>query len=310
MTTTTTVTNHRPVVGAPGAEAFLAEAAELARGQAYARIARLLAERVASLDLSEARRVAIESGRGVVIARHADGCGLVLRWFRAGEPTAIHDHGTWGALTVVEGEQRYDRYERIGEAEAELQATHYLRAGDTLWWPTPPGDLHVQEGLSAGALELLFLGGDPDIAPTRHYGARHTVHSDVLSAVHAAYVSGDAAPIATWYDEDVIADINVPAWRFQVQGRDNVVELLTSQELSLPGRRLTMFRPVHGTPSVVAAETEVHVADDGQGEGRYRNLHVLRLRGGRIIEQLTYCTGHWDAEMIHRQEHEAPMVRP
>lgn len=310
MTTTSTFAGRRRVVAARGAEALLADAAELARGPEYAGIARLLADRLSSIDLSEARRVAIESGRGVILARHSEGSGLALRWFAAGEPTAIHEHGTWGALTIVEGEQRYDRYERTGDGEAELQATHYLRAGDTLWWPTPPGDLHVQEGLSAGALELLFLGGDPDLAPTRHYRARDTANSDVLSAVHTAYVTGDAAPIAAWYDETVIADINVPSWRFQVQGRDKMVELLSSQEFSLPGRRLTMFRPLHGSQSVVAAETEVHVGHEGQGEGRYRDLHVLRLRGGRIVEQLTYCTGHWDAEMIRRQEQEAPMVRP
>ena len=56
-------------------------------------------------------------------------------------------------------------------------------------------------------------------------------------------------------------------------------------------------------------ETEVQFVEDAE-QRLLRDLHVLRLRGGRIIEQLSYCTGHWDASAIRAEALDAPMVRP
>ena len=302
--------DRRPVVQSPGADALLADAAaEIATGADGRRLAQILAERADILDLSEARQVTTETGRSVVLAHRPQGPALVLRWFAPGQPTTIHDHGTWGALVVLEGEERYDRYERSGADAAELQATHYLRAGDTLWWPAPPGDVHLQEGVSLGALDLILLGGDPDSAPTTQYRSVSASGeiAELVAAVHTAYRSADVSPIAAWYDDNILADICVPSWRFQVSGRDQVIEL-ARQEFGLQDYRLALFRS-HPTADGAVVETEVRFFEDG-AEGCLRELHVLRLRSSRIVEQVSYCTGPWDADAIRRQAHEAPMVRP
>jgi hypothetical protein len=307
---TSFTTEGRPVVDSLGANAVLAEAAaEIAAGAGGRRLSRLLAERADMLDLAEARRVTIETRRSVVLAQHSQGPALALRWFAPGQPTAIHDHGTWGALLVLEGEERYERYQRGIADEAVLQATHYLRAGDTLWWSAPPGDLHLQEGGRVGALDLILLGGDPDRAPTTQYCSVQASGeaADLVAAVHTAYRTGDVTPIAAWYDDDVLVDICVPAWRFQVTGRDQVVEL-AREEFRLQDYRVTLFRSLPTADGAVV-ETEVRFFEDG-AEGCLRELHVLRLQRGHIVEQLSYSSGHWDAEAIRRQAQEAPMVRP
>ena len=276
-------TNPRPVIHTPGAEDLLAAAAaEIATGVDGRRLARLLADRAASLDLAHARAATLEAGRSVALAQRAEDLVLALRWFAPGQPTAIHDHGAWGALVVLEGDERYERYERTTEHEAELQATHYLRAGDTLWWSPPPGDVHLQEGGSAGALDLILLGTNPDVAPTANYSRASTwAHpvdgvSELISAVHAAYLGGDAAPLAAWYADDALAEICVPAWRFQLQGRQNILNLIAAEEYGLPGYRLAMFRALPTADGAVV-ETEVQFVEDAE-QRLLRDLHVLRQR--------------------------------
>jgi hypothetical protein len=108
--------------------------------------------------------------------------------------------------------------------------------------------------------------------------------------------------------DDVVADVCVPAWRFQLRGREQVLELLTAEELGQPNQRLTSFR-AWPMPEGVIIEVAVRFAD-GDGTKAWRALHVLRSCAGRIVEQVTYCTGHWDAAAIAAQEATAPMVRP
>jgi hypothetical protein len=56
-------------------------------------------------------------------------------------------------------------------------------------------------------------------------------------------------------------------------------------------------------------EAEVRFASAG-GERLWRVTHLVGVRDGRIAEQTSYCTGHWDAESVVRQRREAGMVRP
>ena len=130
----------------------------------------------------------------------------------------------------------------------------------------------------------------------------------LADAVLAAYRERRFAPLREHYHEDVLADVNVPAWRFQVSGRVTVEELFNRDELGLPDLRLRSFRAV---PTADGCVVEVEVrARRGNDTVQWRDIHVLHVRDGKVAEHVTYCTGHWDAAAIAGQDAEAPMVRP
>lgn len=106
--------------------------------------------------------------------------------------------------------------------------------------------------------------------------------------------------------EDVLADINVPEWRFQLRGLDNVVQWLVGE---LPnGSRVTSWR---ADPTEEGVVVEVEQRYDVEGaEILSRNLHRLEVRDGKITEWTMYCTGEWTPETRERQAREAPMIRP
>lgn len=106
--------------------------------------------------------------------------------------------------------------------------------------------------------------------------------------------------------DDVFADINVPEWRFQMQGPEAVVAWLRGE---LPnGSRVSSWRS-DPTASGVLVEIEQRYDVDGQ-EISSRNLHRLEVRDGRITEWTMYCTGEWSAGTRERQAREAPMLKP
>jgi ketosteroid isomerase-like protein len=69
-----------------------------------------------------------------------------------------------------------------------------------------------------------------------------------------------------------------------------------------------MFR-AFSTADGAVVETEVRFVQDGE-ERLFRDLHVLQLRDGRIVKQVSYCSGRWEAAVIRAQALEAPTVRP
>ena len=107
--------------------------------------------------------------------------------------------------------------------------------------------------------------------------------------------------------DDVLADLNVPAWRFQTKGSDDFVAWVRGE---LPdGCRIEVGRFVP-TADGWLMETVQWVPARG-GELMYRNVSFVRSPGGGPIEELVlYCTGDWDAEQRARQAAEAPMYQP
>ena len=148
-----------------------------------------------------------------------------------------------------------------------------------------------------------------------HARRREFAAADVLGAarpladaVLAAYRERRFAPLREHYHDDVLADVNVPSWRFQVAGRATVEELFDRDELGLPDLRLRSFRAV---PTADGCVVEVEVrARRGDDTVQWRDIHVLRVRDGKVAEHVTYCIGHWDAATIAAQDADAPMVRP
>jgi hypothetical protein len=104
------------------------------------------------------------------------------------------------------------------------------------------------------------------------------------------------------FAEDVFCDINVPLWRFQLQGSAAIGEWLPNAQPD--GSRVTSW-DVEPTASGVVIE-----AEQRSGDHISRNLHRLEVRDGKITAWTMYCTGDWDAETQERHKREAPMIRP
>jgi hypothetical protein len=104
------------------------------------------------------------------------------------------------------------------------------------------------------------------------------------------------------FAEDVFCDINVPEWRFQMQGADAAQRWLRDE---LPdGCSIPSWRS-DPTASGVVVEIEQHIGDEIS-----RNLHRLEVRDDKVVEWTMYCTGVWSLQTQERQRQQAPMIRP
>jgi hypothetical protein len=258
----------------------------------------LLARGAATLDLTAARRASMGSGRSVVIAHRPDGPALAVRWFAPGAPTTIHSHGTWGAAVIVEGHQVCERWRPIGSGRAQLAGERELAAGDIIHWGAPPDDVHRQQGVRAGALEVIVLGGAPS------EGLVYAPDS-VLEQAADALRQYDLAALRDLGRADLVLDANVPQWRYQLQGPEAIFEAITA-ELAGTEPRVTSSR-VTRAASAVAVEVEVRSGQGGE-ERMWREIHLLRGCSDGIAEHTIYCTGVWDGPAVAQHAAEAPMV--
>ncbi len=101
---------------------------------------------------------------------------------------------------------------------------------------------------------------------------------------------------------DVFCDLNVPEWRFQLQGAEAFAAWAKGE--APDGSTVTTGR-VENADRTAVVETEMV-----SGGSYSRNLWVLRADDtGLVDEVVLYCTGPWDAATIERQAREAPMIR-
>jgi len=83
--------------------------------------------------------------------------------FSPGVPSPPHDHGTWAAILLLEGQERNILYERDGRSLRQTGEV-VLAPGDVL--PMPSDAIHVVECASrAPAVGLHVYGGDLPILP-------------------------------------------------------------------------------------------------------------------------------------------------
>src|SRR5438105_1907298 len=113
--------------------------------------------------------------------------------------------------------------------------------------------------------------------------------------------------IAATYAADVLLDMNLPIWRFQLQGRDAAGQYLREQSTGLTNLHL-VSQQVHRADGVVIIEEEMRL-DGDDGEYLWRAVDIFRIDGEAVTEHSQYCTGCWPPDQIARQAQEAPMVR-
>jgi len=245
-----------------------------------------------TIDWPAIRADIVDSERAIILAEHPAGPLLAARLLDPAAPTTIHAHGHAGAAVVVEGRQRYERFERTGDTTVRLESIHDLTVGDVASWNDPPDDVHRQTGMDAGAIELVLLAGPPDAAVGHTQEPTH--ESELRAALVAGFLDGDIARLRPWYRDDVLVDANVPNARFQIRGRDDAMATIEHEEFSKPDRRLTFLRATDTTDGLLL-ETELRFTE--HGELRHcREAHNLRLRHGRVIEHVLWCTGISDAD--------------
>jgi hypothetical protein len=295
----------RQRISVAGADDVLAAYLGRVDGGAPAGVAAAQALDASDVDWPGIRPQVVAAGRSVVLAEHPGGPVLAARFFDPDSPTTIHDHGSAGAGLVVEGRDRYERFERSSDGTARLESIHDLAAGDVIWWNEPPDDVHRQTSIGDGSIELILLARPPGVVTELADVGQPA--SELRAALVAGFLDGDAARLAAWYGDDVLLDANVPKWRFQVRGRDGVLEGLASEELVKPDRRLTFLRATD-TASGVLLETEMRFSEGGTLR-QCREAHHLRVRENRVVEHVIWCTGIADADTARRQLIDAPMVR-
>ncbi len=106
--------------------------------------------------------------------------------------------------------------------------------------------------------------------------------------------------------EDVFCDLLPPFWRFQLQGRQPLLDQLRA--ITPEGSTARILRVVP-TATGFVFEHEHTQSGDGTVEVA-RRLHLCEVRDGKVAEVVTYCNGGWDDDRRARHAAEAPMVRP
>jgi hypothetical protein len=125
--------------------------------------------------------------------------------------------------------------------------------------------------------------------------------SERFASVFETFAAGEDL-----FADDVFFDLNVPIWRFQLQGPRAFASQLES--IKEGETRIEILRTVPTTSGFVT-EHEEH--QDVRGElMTARRLWLCEVRDGRISEAVGYCSGGWDEALRARHAVEAPMIRP
>lgn len=128
-------------------------------------------------------------------------------------------------------------------------------------------------------------------------------HRTLIDALIRTLETGEGA--AHVFAPACFYDINLPAWRFQIQDPNAFVEWW-HQEVGGKGR-VTVGRQT-ATPNGFAIETEIEFPHHGR-DLYARQMFSCEVASGRISELVVYCTGDWDPETRARHAAEAPMIR-
>lgn len=173
--------------------------ADDAHGTNREEIARLLQELALQTDILpevDLARLHHTGSTATILHQGADGRGaLMLLRLPDAAPTPIHNHNTWGVAAVIQGTNRYWRWERLDDgrdpdrAELRLGEEFVHGPGEYVLWGDPPHDLHAQQGVGGAAWEFVFFGRNPNLQP-RAYFAPDTGRVTYASAVDSSGIVG------------------------------------------------------------------------------------------------------------------------
>lgn len=129
--------------------------------------------------------------------------------------------------------------------------------------------------------------------------------SPIAARIAASLQHADYLSLGDLYAADVVLDMNLPTWRFQYRGADQVRTYFRDQTGALRNLRCTHSRSMATVDSVMVESGCRFDGDDG--EYLWRCVDILDLADGNISRHTQYCTGCWTPADIARQAAEAPM---
>ena len=109
------------------------------------------------------------------------------------------------------------------------------------------------------------------------------------------------------FSDDAFFDLNMPVWRFQLQGPRAWEQQLRA--INQGPSRVDIVRTVATLDGFVTEHVE---HQDVDGEDHFaRRLWLCSVdQQGQISHVIGYCSGDWDGALRERHAREAPMVRP
>ena len=108
------------------------------------------------------------------------------------------------------------------------------------------------------------------------------------------------------FTDDVVLDLNVPLWRFQLRG---VRSLAAQLEQDAPHQRVFEEYVVTPTPDGFVVQWAWRTNPGPGYESHYsRGVFIATVRGGLISHIAAHCSGDWTPDDEHRQRTEAPML--
>jgi hypothetical protein len=133
-----------------------------------------------------------------------------------------------------------------------------------------------------------------------------TTTTTLADAVTAAFLAGDTEALLALCADDLLVELVVPQWRFQITGHEATRQGLVEGEF-LPGRNVTWHQRTDLADGMLL-ELESNAPMHGEPH-RWFELNKFRFADGQIVEIVQYCSGFQDAATAARNDAEAPLVR-
>ena len=126
-----------------------------------------------------------------------------------------------------------------------------------------------------------------------------------LSAAFA-HTFEDPASATRIFSSDAFFDLNMPVWRFQLEGASAFTAQL--EAINEGDVTIDVLRTIP-TETGFVTEHEEHQLVNGE-DLTARRLWLCAVHDERIVEAIGYCSGEWNEELRARHAEEAPMIRP
>jgi hypothetical protein len=229
---------------------------------------------------------------------------LALRRYAAGERSTIHSHA-WTVLVQLQGEAVFDRWRVVEDGTADLVERRSLGVGALTL--IGDGEPHRQWART-DVVEAVLIARYDDEAPKVDHppSASGEEVATLIDGYVDAFAATDADAIASHYAAEMLVDVNVPTWRFQVSDPQELRALLQVEEFQA-GYRLARWR-ANPTADGVLVELEARYGENPDQRMAREMHHLVRGPEG-ITEHVLFCTGVWSPATVAAQAAEAPMVR-
>ena len=143
--------------------------------QSIAQGMKRLVERTDLFQIGQHRGSGANAAEAYILYQDPEPEGPMLVLAKFDQPTAVHNHGSWGVLCSYQGSEKYTQWDRqddgttSGKAQLKVVVDRVVRHGDTVYWLDVPNDIHRQVPIDGPAWELIYMGRNAMNRPREHY---------------------------------------------------------------------------------------------------------------------------------------------